>query len=140
VRLPLLRGELVLGILVLGVTGALATYAPGKVADTGPVSRSAVLGSARMELTLDPARVGPNELHLYLFDRRTGAQWTKAKELTAKVTRGQLSLPVELHKAGPGHYVAQQTLLPRRGDWTLDVTARVSAFDEFTKKLTVPVR
>jgi copper transport protein len=135
-----LRLELGVGVVVLGVTGALATYPPAKVADTGPVSESATLGPARMELTLDPARVGPNELHLYLFDRRSGAQWDRSKELTAKLTRGTLALPVDLRKAGPGHYVAQQTAIPRRGDWTLAVTSRVSAFDEYVAKLEVPVR
>jgi copper transport protein len=135
-----LRGELGIAIVVLGVTGALATYPPAKVADTGPVSRSAVLGPARVELTLDPARRGANELHLYLFDRRTGAQWDRSKELKATISRGTLSLPVELRKAGPGHYVAQQTTIPRSGDWTLAVTSRVSAFDEYVAKLKVPVR
>jgi copper transport protein len=135
-----LRAELAVGVVVLGVTGALATYAPGKVSDTGPVSASATLGPARMELTVDPARTGVNELHLYFFDRRTGAQWTDAKELTAKITRGTLELPVTLRKAGPGHYVAQSTVVPKRGDWTLDVTARVSAFDEFATKVEVPIR
>jgi copper transport protein len=135
-----LRLELAVAVVVLGVTGALATYAPAKVSDTGPVSESAVIGPARMELTLDPARAGVNELHLYLFDRRTGAQYTRPKEVTATASHGDTELPVELRKAGPGHYVAQQTLLPKRGRWTLAVSARVSDFDEFTTKLKVDVR
>ncbi|MEA2124593.1 MAG: copper transport protein [Solirubrobacteraceae bacterium] len=135
-----LRLELAVGIVVLGVTGALATYAPGKVSDTGPVSESAVLGPARLELTVDPARVGANEVHLYLFERRSGAQWDRAKELTATAERGALELPVDLRKAGPGHYVAAQATLPRRGTWTLAVSARVSAFDEYVAKVKVPVR
>ena len=40
-----------------------------------PFSGSADIGPARLELTVDPARVGPNEMHVYLFDRRAGAQW-----------------------------------------------------------------
>jgi copper transport protein len=135
-----LRLELGLGVVVLGVTGALATYPPGKVAETGPVSRSVTLGPARMELTLDPARAGLNELHLYLFERSTGAQWDRPKEVAATLARGALSLPVDLRKAGPGHYVAQQTTIPRRGDWTLSVVARVSAFDQYDADLELPVR
>ncbi len=135
-----LRAELAVATVVLGVTGALATYVPGKDADVGPVNRSAVIGPARMELTIDPARTGVNELHLYLFDRRTGAQFDRPKEVTAEASRGDLALPVELRKAGPGHYVAQQATFPRRGDWTLTVTARVSDFDQFTTDTEVEIR
>lgn len=140
IRRLTLRSELAVGVAVLGVTGALATYAPGKVAATGPVSRSAVIGPARAEVTVDPAAPGPNELHLYLFDRRTGAQWDRPEELTAVASRGTLALPVELRKAGPGHYVANQATLPRRGGWRLRITARVSAFDQYEATVTVPVR
>lgn len=135
-----LRAELAVGVVVLGVTGALATYAPGKVAATGPVSRSAVLGPARMELTVDPAAPGTNELHVYLFDRRTGAQWDRSKELTAQAERGTLRLPLDLRKAGPGHYVAQAATLPRPGEWTVTVTSRVSDFDQHETRVRVPVR
>ncbi len=140
VRRVTLRAELAVGIAVIGVTGALATYAPGKVAAAGPVSASVVVGPARAEVTVDPATPGPNELHLYLFDRRTGAQWDEPKELTASVTRGGLRLPVDLRKAGPGHYVANRATFPKRGEWTLQLTARVSDFDQYEAKVEVPVR
>lgn len=137
-----LRAELAVGVVVLGVTGALATYAPGDVVAAGPASASTVLGPARLESTVDPARVGVNEVHLYLFDRRTGAQWDKPKQVTAtaKLPSRDISLPVQLRKAGPGHYVATATALPVRGSWRLQVAARVSDFDAYTTTITVPVR
>ena len=76
-----LRAELVLMLAVLSVTAALVSYAP-PVGATGPVSADATLGPARLELTVDPARVGRNQIHLYLFDRPSGRQWDRAKELT----------------------------------------------------------
>ena len=39
----------------------------------GPFSGSADLGPARAELTVEPALAGPNEVHLYFFDRADGA-------------------------------------------------------------------
>ncbi len=140
VRRVTLRGELAVMVVVLGVTGALATYAPGKVSATGPVSRSAVIGPARAEVTVDPAAPGSNELHVYLFDRKTGAQWDRSKELTATATHGALRLPIELRKAGPGHYVAPTATLPKPGSWTVTITARISDFDQYEAKLKVPVR
>ena len=33
---------------------------------------------------VDPARVGANEMHVYLYDAKTGAAYTGTKELTVK--------------------------------------------------------
>ncbi len=138
--LATLRAELAVAVVVLGVTGALATYAPGKVSAFGPASESAVIGPARMEFTLDPAAPGTNEAHVYFFERRTGAQWDAVKQLTVTASQEDVEIPVEFRKAGPGHYVAPRTTLPTRGDWTLRLEARVSDFDQYTAELEVPVR
>jgi copper transport protein len=138
-----LRTEMAVGVAVFGVAGALGTYAPAKVADTGPISINTILGPARLQATLDPAKTGVNEMHLYLFDRQSGAQWTKAKELTATASlpsRHISGLPIDLRKAGPGHYVAGQVSLPSPGTWELHITARVSDFDEYQKTIKLKVR
>ena len=77
-----LRAEVALGVAALAATGALAGYSPSEVQATGPYSASAELGPARAELTVEPALAGPNEVHLYLFDRADGSQWNATKELT----------------------------------------------------------
>lgn len=138
--LSTLRIELGVAVVVLSVTGALASYAPGKASALGPFTESAVLGPARMELTVDPAAPGVNEAHLYLFERATGAQWDRPRELTATASRGAERLPLEFVKAGPGHYVARQATLPTPGEWTLRVEARVSEFDQYAVELEVDVR
>ena len=71
-----LRAELLIGVAALAVTGALAGYAPSIAEGTGPFSADADIGPARLELTVDPARVGPNEVHVYLFDRASAASTT----------------------------------------------------------------
>ena len=68
-------------MVVLGVTAALAGYAPATAAQSGPFSGSASLGPTELEVTVDPARVGSNQIHLYLFDAKSGAQFTRVKEL-----------------------------------------------------------
>jgi copper transport protein len=137
-----LRAEVALMAAVLGVTAALVSYAPANGA-TGPFSASEELGPARVELTVDPASAGANEMHVYMFDRRTGAQFGHVKELTiaarlADKDIGPLRLDAE--KAGPGHYVVRHAGLSPAGDWRLDVTARVSEFDAYTKRIEVPIR
>jgi copper transport protein len=138
-----LRAEVALILVVLGVTGALTGYAPPIAAAGGPVSVSQRMGPLDLELTVDPARVGPNEVHMYLFRARDGAPFAGTKELTAEATlpgKGIGPLPLTLRKAGPGHYVADAATLSPAGDWRLQVADRVSDFDQYTTAVKVPVR
>ena len=138
-----LRGEVALLVVTLGVTAALAGYAPATSAQSGPFSASASLGPAELELTVDPARVGANQVHLYLFDARSGAQFTAAKELRLEASLPERSigpLPLEPQRSGPGHYTVQGAQLGVRGEWRLRVTVRVSAFDQYEAEIEVPVR
>ena len=101
------------------------------------------MGPIELQTTVDPARVGANQLHVYLFDARSGAPYTKTKELTVHASlpsKGIGPLHAMMRKAGPGHYVANTLQLVPGGDWKLDVTDRVSDFDEYTTTLKVPVR
>jgi copper transport protein len=103
-----LTAELALGVAALAATGALAGYAPSIAEGTGPYSGTADIGPARLELTVDPARVGPNEMHLYLFDRGDGHLYEETEELTVTAELPEKRIaPIELEPAlaGPGHYV-----------------------------------
>jgi copper transport protein len=138
-----LRAELALGLGALAATGALSGYPPSVEAAPGPYSTSVIAGPARIEVTVDPARTGPNQMHLYLFDRRTGAPFTRTKEL--KVTaalphHGIAPLPISTHLAGPGHYVADSATLSVAGGWTVSITDRVSDFDEYATHFNVPIK
>ena len=138
-----LRAEVVLGVVVLAVTGALAGYAPSTAVSAGPYSTSAKLGPARLEATVAPARPGRNEVHLYLFDRASGRQYDATKELTvdaALPSKGIAPIALDARRAGPGHYVVTNASLGVTGKWAMRVTARVSDFDEYVATLKVPVR
>lgn len=138
-----LRGEVALAVVVLGVTAALAGYPPATAVQSGPFSGSAPLGPAELEVTVDPARVGSNQVHLYLFDAASGAQFSPVKELEATATMPEKSigpLPLEARRAGPGHYTVQGAQLAVSGDWDLEVTVRISAFDQYAATLQVPIR
>jgi copper transport protein len=137
-----LRVEIGLMVAALGVTAALVSYAPA-LATSGPFSANETIGPARLELTVDPARAGANEVHLYLFDRSTGRQFDRVKELKVSAelpSHGIGPLPLRAEKAGPGHYVIRRALLAPAGDWHLEVSARVSAFDAYDAHTEVPIR
>lgn len=137
-----LRMEVAGIAVVLGVTAALTAYAPSIQAATGPVNVTRMVGPAELEMTVDPARVGANEIHLYLLNPKDGSQFTGAKEVDVAETMpskdiGPLDQTVE--HAGPGHYIVPSALLNVPGEWKLAVTVRTSEFDEFTTTAMVHV-
>jgi copper transport protein len=138
-----LRVEVALLVVVLGVTSALVSYPPPREAASGPYSTTTQMGPIELQMTVDPARVGANQLHVYLFDAKTGAPYTKTKELTVEAMqhdKGIGPLKATIHRAGPGHYIADALVLSPGGTWMLTVTDRVSDFDEYTRSVKVPVR
>lgn len=137
------RAEVTLIAVVLGVTAALSSYAPSTQASTGPANLTGRVGPAQLEMTVDPARVGANRIHLYLLDPRDGRQFTQAKEVDVDATMpskhiGPLRQRAE--RAGPGHYIDAAAQLGVPGKWRLAVTVRTSKFDQYTKSFQVQVR
>lgn len=137
-----LRAEVALLAVVLGVTAALASYAPPVSAQAGPFSVTTEVGPTTLEMDVDPARVGANTMHVYFFDAKTGAPYKQGKELTVTATLPDKEigpLPLEPQSAGPGHWVIPSALLNAPGDWEIDLTLRVSEFEQFEEAVQVPV-
>jgi copper transport protein len=138
-----LAGEVGLLLAVLGVTAALVHFAPPGEASPGPFSAEVALGDARLEVTVEPARVGPNEIRVDLFRADDGGPYTATREL-----RVEASLPEEEigpiaatpRPVGPGRWVVTGGSFAVPGTWRLRVGNRVSEFDEHTATVEVPVR
>ncbi len=137
-----LRGELAIMLAVLGVTAALVSYVPPIDAASGPFSVNTTIGPAELEMTVEPAKVGLNAIHLYLIDAKTGTQYTATKELTVKAALpskriGPLTLTAT--PAGPGHYVLSSAALSPGGSWEIQLTDRISEFAEYHRTVKVPI-
>ena len=138
-----MRSELTLMLAVFGVTAALISYAPPIDAASGPFSVNTTLGPAELEMTVEPAEVGLNTIHLYLIDAKTGSQFTATKEFVVKAelpAKGIGPLPLHAIPAGPGHYILSSADLSPGGTWEIQFTDRVSEFEEFTRSVKVPIR
>jgi copper transport protein len=138
-----LRLEVGLIAAVLGIVAVLVSYAPPDETNPGPASGTVELGEQVLDYTVDPARVGRNQMHLYLFDAEDGSQFDGAREITATATLSSKEigpLPVSLRKAGPGHYVAPDLQFGAAGDWLVVVEVRTSRFDQDEGRLEVDVR
>ena len=137
-----LRAEIALLVVVFGVTALLVSKPPATTTATGPISKEASLGPADLQLTVDPARVGANVMHVYLIDKRTGVQYDQVKEFDMKLSQpGKDVGPIDpgARKAGPGHYVTTGAVFGVSGDWDVRISARVSEFDAYFANLKVKI-
>jgi hypothetical protein len=87
--------------------------------------------------------VGINTAHIYLIDAKSGAQFTQTKEFSATVrlpAKGIGPLELKATPAGPGHYILSSAELTPGGTWQIELTDRISEFQEYTKTIAVPIR
>ena len=136
-----MRWEVGLAIVVLGVTAALVRTAPPAVVP-GPVTRELDVGEIRVEMIIEPATTGPNDYHLYLFDRETGEQVRRVKDMTLRLTQpeegiGPITLEVPYKNAA--HYELLGPALSVPGTWDVALDVRVSRFDLYTARTEIEV-
>ncbi|MEU6915896.1 copper resistance CopC/CopD family protein [Streptomyces olindensis] len=108
-----------------GASGALTLNMPF---DTGGKD-----GKGIVTVDLDPARVGDNELHVYV-ERPNGRAFDIPEvkvEFTLKA-KDIGPLPVVPDHIATGHWSANGVQIPMAGDWEVDVTVRTSDIDEVT--------
>lgn len=136
-----LRAEVALISVVLAVSALLVGYAPSSDTAEGPVSGSVSVGDAYLEYTVEPATVGSNQLHLYLFDAEDGSQFDPKEVMaTASLPDHDIGpLEIDLRHAGPGHYTTSAADFGVAGDWQVSVAVRTSRFDEDDADFDVPI-
>ncbi|SNS56439.1 copper transport protein [Geodermatophilus saharensis] len=143
-RSVLVEAAVAAGVLVL--SAVLVGIPPARAAVAQPVDVTLPLQAAAgevgsVQLSVDPARPGPNTLHVYLFD--DAGQLTQPADLRVTLTEPAQEigpLDVDLEPAGPGHWVADGASIPGAGTWTLAVSVRLDEFTAATASTDVPVR
>ena len=133
--------ELALMLVIVGVTTALVAEPPARAAAAAKVvSRDGEVGPYDYSLTVDPARAGSNEVHVYLLDS-TG-QLAPVDEITLSGSLPSADigpLELELNRAGPGH-VTGVSELPLAGEWRVRLGVRKGEFDEWSTVIDIPIR
>ncbi len=137
--------ELALVVAIVGVTAVLVAEPPAKAqlaAPAGPVSREAILGPFHLELVVDPAKTGTNEVGLHLLDHSTGqpAEVDEVRVGASLPAAGVGPIRLRAVPAGPGHAVVPAATFPLVGDWRLRVDVRQGDFDEWSTTVTIPIR
>jgi copper transport protein len=139
-----------IAVVVLGLTAALVTIPPGghdhgpsaAAVPAGPYLGSLALpGVGDVQVWVDPARTGKNQIVLNVRDERGINQ--NVPEVRAQLQLGAAGidpLPVSLTRTGPGQFVADDIIVPVAGIWTLDVHVRTTEFDEVTVDTRITMR
>ena len=137
-----MRIEVAIAIAILAATAVLVRGVPPVSEQSGPVDRQLDLGEIRVEMIIEPATVGPNDYHLYLFDRETGEQVDRVKQITLRLTqpeRGVGPISLDVPYKSPAHYELLGPALGVPGTWEVDVDLRVSKFDVLTAETEIEV-
>ncbi|MFF3406979.1 copper resistance CopC/CopD family protein [Streptomyces sp. NPDC002742] len=138
-------------VVLLAVTTALTTTEPGRTAEaarqatasasqrSGPLSLKIPFdtggedGKGTVEITLDPARVGGNEMHVFVV-RPNGRAFDvpEVKVAFTLAAKDVGPLPVTPDRVSTGHWAASGVQIPLAGDWKIAVTVRTSDIDQAT--------
>ncbi|MFD9280744.1 copper resistance CopC/CopD family protein [Streptomyces mirabilis] len=138
-------------VVLLAVTTVLTSTEPGRTEEaaqqatssssqrSGPLSLKLPFdtggqdGKGTAEVTLDPARVGGNEMHVFM-ERPNGKAFDVPEVKVAFTLAAKKigPLPVTPDRIATGHWSAIGVQIPMAGDWEIAVTVRTSDIDQTT--------
>ncbi|MDX3366468.1 MULTISPECIES: copper resistance protein CopC [Streptomyces] len=116
-----------------GSSAAASAPSTGAVTLDMPFDTGAQNGKGVVRVELDPARVGANDMHLYV-ERPDGTAFD-LPEVKVALTQKAKSigpLPVAPDHITTGHWSASGVQIPMAGDWEVAVTVRTSDIDQVT--------
>lgn len=144
--------EVAIGVAVLGITTILTGTLPGRAAaeaagsetasDTVGIPATSVSmvpfdvgtpnGHGKVQITLDPGRVGANSVQAVVFGPDDGISTVPELRLSFTLAAQKIGpLPADVTDRG-GYWAADSVNLPIAGEWTMTVTVRVSDLDQVT--------
>jgi copper transport protein len=115
-------GEVALGLAVLIVTALLVNAQPARSAlapglFAGSVNAGSGQSAMTIQVTIDPARVGLNEVHVYTLTPK-GANLT-VRDINAKFVLGDTTVPANLVRGGPNHYLSSNATFTTTGRYQM---------------------
>jgi copper transport protein len=126
------RGEFVLGLLILAATGVLTSLAPAQQPAAGAGLRlTETVDDLRLTLAVTPAQPGDNQLELTVTQNGRPAEGVSRALLRLTFLDQDLGeTEVVLEPAGEGRYVAQGRQLSVLGQWQAEMIVRRDGRDD----------
>jgi copper transport protein len=136
--------ELAIMAAIVGVTAVLVTEPPAKasVAAAKYATDTVPIGPLEVNYLIDPAKIGPNVIHLYFYLPKSGfpANVDDAKMSATLPSKNLGPLRIPLTKIVPSHYTTPAGVFPEVGDWKVTFEIRRGPFQSYTQTVTVPIR
>ena len=136
------RGELIFGAIVLGLTAMLVNTSPPRVEQpVAPLETVVDAGQVKFDVFLGPARAGAaNVLHVTVLTRSLEhADASEVRASLAMPSRGIPRIPITLLAGDHGHFSSENVKVPFPGDWILEIHALLSEVDEASASVAVPI-
>jgi copper transport protein len=141
----LVAAELGITAVVLALTTVLVQTTPARTAEANenigdlPYSTTATTSLYSLQVEVDPAEVGRNDVHLFAYTPdgkpQPVVEWRASAALSSA---GIEPIEIPLLKLTDNHSTGQVSL-PGPGDWQLRFTLRLTEIDQATVTVTVPV-
>jgi copper transport protein len=135
--------ELAIMAVVVSVTAVLVTEPPAKASVKPPkyVTDTVPIGNLEVNYIFEPAKTGPNVIHLYFFTRAgVPANVDDAKLSATLPSKGLGPVRIRLQRIVPSHYTTPAGVFPQAGEWQVTIEARRGEFEALTQTVTVPIR
>ncbi len=142
----LITVEVVFGAIVVALTALLVGLSPSSEAgapggESGPYETTVEFGEARLEVLIDPTRVGDNTLHLTATNDDGSPFGVRAMSVEFALPAEEVGpLIAKGKKLSPGHYVIEGSQLSIPGEWTITIKGRVDKFTQVDASTTVDLQ
>jgi copper transport protein len=147
---PLVKTELAIAAVVLGLTAALTQTTPARTAEA--IAQAPAIGQGqvfattlesnlfRLQIEVDPAKQGNNLIHLYAYtpdgQPLKVVEW---KVTTALPSAGVEPIDVPMLRLTDNH-VTGATSIPTAGDWVFKFTLRTTEIDQDSVTTTIKIK
>jgi copper transport protein len=136
--------ELAIMAAIVGVTAVLVTEPPAKASISAAkyATDTIPIGPLELNYLIDPAKTGPNVIHLYFYRPKSGfpASVDDAKMSATLPSKNLGPLRIPLTRIVPSHYTTSAGVFPEAGDWQVTFEIRRGQFQSYTQTVTVSIR
>lgn len=142
--------ESALLIVVMVATSVVVNFVPGRTALALPSTKQLSSPSSRMDITFDPAKTGPTNIHVYVL-QKNGLPYTFDQSMNTlgspAVTaflfnekRDVGPLPIVIRFAGGNHFISAGANFPFSGTWKVTLKLKIDEFNQEVFNAEIKVR
>jgi copper transport protein len=132
--------EVVIAVVILGVTALLVNTPPGRAAESAPFADVFDGDEISLDVLVNPAEVGANTIHATALSPTGASIDVQEMELTLRQPGREIApIDVPVERLGRGHYAAYDFQIPIAGDWVLTASALLDDTNQAVVEGEIPI-